>query len=319
VKVLVTGGAGFIGTNLCRALVRDHYVVVLDDLSTGRVDNLSGVDVDLMFGSVLDRHDVRAAARGVGAIVHLAAVPPVPCSVEDPFVSHNVNATGALVVLEVAREAGAHVVLASSGSVYGDIGDSGDTRAESGACRPASPHGVSKLAAESYASAYASSFGLDTISFRLFNVFGPRQVPDAPNAAVVPAFAVAALRGEALVVHGDGEQSRDFTFVDSVVDVLVDAVGSRRVSPYPVDLAFGTGTTVNALARLVGELVGRDLDVRRVAPRPGDIRHSRACPEGLRELFPAARPVPLRTGLSRTLAWLSNHAEEFGIPTEARL
>jgi UDP-glucose 4-epimerase len=317
VKILVTGGAGFIGANLCRALVRENHVVVLDDLSSGRAPNISGVDVDLMFGSVLDRHDVRAAARGVGAIIHLAAVPSVPRSVEDPFVSHNVNATGALVVLEVAREVGAHVVLASSASVYGD--NSGDTRARSIACRPASPHDVSKLAAESYTSAYAASFGLDTISFRLFNAFGPRQVPDAPSAAVVAAFAVAALRDEALVVQGDGEQSRDFTFVDSVVDVLVDAVNSRRVSPYPVDLAFGTRTTVNELARLVGELVGRDLDVRHVAPRPGDIRHSRACPDGLRELFPAARPVPLRTGLSRTLAWLSRHAEEFGIPTEARL
>jgi UDP-glucose 4-epimerase len=317
VKVLVTGGAGFIGANLCRALVRDHHVVVLDDLSSGRAPSLSGVDVDLMFGSVLDRHDVRAAARGVGAIVHLAAVPSVPRSVDDPFVSHNVNATGALVVLEVAREVGAHVVLASSGSVYGD--HSGDTRAGTIACRPTRPHDVSKLAAESYTSAYAASFGLDTISFRLFNVFGPRQVPDTPGAAVVTAFAVAALRDEALVVHGDGEQSRDFTFVDSVVDVLVDAVDSQRVSPYPVDLAFGTRTTVNELARLVGELVGRDLDVRHVAPRPGDIRHSRACPDGLRELFPAAHPVPLRAGLSRTLAWLSSHAEEFGIPTEVRL
>jgi UDP-glucose 4-epimerase len=317
-KILVTGGAGFIGANLCRTLVENHHVVVLDDLSTGSADNLAGLDIDLIRGTVLDPDTVRSACRGADAIVHLAAVPSVPRSLIDPFSSHNVNATGTLVVLDAAKQTDAHVVLASSSSVYGDgeSGGDGGPLDEESPCRPTSPFGVSKLAAESYAGAYAASFGLDITAFRFFNVFGPLQTPDNPYAAVVPAFALAALRGEPLFVEGDGEQSRDFTYVDSVVEVLSEAVRYRRTTTGPVNLAFGTRTTVNELIAMLTELVGRRLDVRHTVPRPTDVRHARGCPLAFREMFPAAQPVPLRTGLSSTLAWLSIHTQTFGVTRE---
>ena len=312
-KIVITGGAGFIGANLCRVLAPRHEVLVLDDMSTGRVANLAGVDITVRLGSVLDANKVRDVCEGASAIVHLAATPSVPRSLEDPLRSHEVNVTGTLTVLEVAREIGAHVVLASSSSVYGR--DGATARQEDVVCRPVSPYGVSKLAAESYAAAYQSSFGLDTISFRFFNVFGPLQSPGDTYSAVVPAFLRAALRGVPLTVHGDGEQSRDFTFVDSVVRVLCDAVERRLTRPVPVNLAYGTRTTLNELVTVFSEVLDRPLEVRHVPPRAGDIRHSRACPDRFRTLFPDVEPVPLRTGLRRTLAWLQNRPETVGVAT----
>lgn len=311
-KIVITGGAGFIGANLCQALVPRHEVLVLDDLSTGRVPNLAGVDITVRIGSVLDARTVREVCQGASTIVHLAAIPSVPRSIENPLRSHETNTTGTLTVLEVAREIGAHVVLASSSSVYG--GDGTTAKAEDAVCRPTSPYGVSKLAAESYAAAYQSSFGLDTISFRFFNVFGPLQSPGHTYSAVVPAFLRAALRGEPLTIHGDGEQSRDFTFVDSVVRVLGDAVERRLTRPAPVNLAFGSRTTLNELVSMFSEILGRPLEVRHEPPRAGDIRHSRACPDTFRALFPDVDPVPLRTGLNRTLAWMMGQVDPVGVP-----
>ncbi|TNC21879.1 NAD-dependent epimerase/dehydratase family protein [Amycolatopsis alkalitolerans] len=303
-KILVTGGAGFIGANLCRALAERHDVIVLDDLSTGRPANLGPVDVDLQVGSVLDPSVLRRACRGVAAIVHLAAVPSVPRSLEDPRRSHDTNVTGTVAVLDAARDVGAHVVLASSSSVYGR--NPVLPKAEGLVCRPSSPYAVSKLAAESYAAAYRTSFGLETIAFRFFNVFGPLQAPDHAYAAVIPAFASAALRGLPLTVHGDGTQTRDFTYVDTVVRVLAQAVTGRTTSETPVNLAFGTRTSLNDLVRLLEEELGHRLKVRYRPPRRGDVQHSQACPDTLRSLFPAISPVPLRPGLRRTLSWLRN-------------
>jgi UDP-glucose 4-epimerase len=303
VRIVITGGAGFIGANLCRAMASRHEVRVLDDLSTGSAGNLTGVDVAVRLGSVLDADVVREVCDGADAIVHLAAIPSVPRSIENPVRSHDVNVTGTLTVLEVARETGAHVVLASSSSVYGE----GSTaKSEDVVCRPASPYAVSKLAAEAYTSAYRTSFALDTISFRFFNVFGPLQAPDHAYAAVVPAFLHAALRDVPLPLYGDGEQSRDFTFVDSVVGVLAEAVERRLTHSTAVNLAFGTRTTLNKLVALLGEIFGRRLEVEHRPSRPGDIRHSRAYPATLRELFPDVRPVPVRTGLERTLSWMES-------------
>jgi UDP-glucose 4-epimerase len=309
-RIVITGGAGFIGANLCRVLAPRHEVRVLDDLSTGQVTNLAGTGLTVEVGSVLDTDTVREVCEGASAIVHLAAIPSVPRSIENPLRSHETNVTGTLRVLEVAREVGAHVVLASSSSVYGD---GATAKAEDAVCRPASPYGVSKLAAESYAAAYRTSFALDTVSFRFFNVFGPLQAPDHAYAAVVPAFLHAALCGVPPTVYGDGEQSRDFTFVDSVVGLLAEAVERRLTSPTPVNLAFGTRTTLNGLVDVLSEILGRRLEVRHKPSRLGDIRHSRAYPAALRELFPDVRPVPLRVGLERTLAWMESQSETLGI------
>ncbi|HJQ44882.1 MAG TPA: NAD-dependent epimerase/dehydratase family protein [Amycolatopsis sp.] len=305
-KVVITGGAGFIGANLCRTLAEQHDVVVLDDLSTGSVANLAGVEVDLRVGSVLEADHVRRVCVGADAIVHLAAVPSVPRSLENPRRSHDVNVTGTVAVLDAAREVGAHLVVASSSSVYGSNRTLPKT--EDLVCRPTSPYGVSKLAAESYAIAYQSSFGLETVAFRFFNVFGPLQAPGHAYAAVVPAFASAALRGDPLTIYGDGRQTRDFTFVDTVVGVLARAVTRRTVSPTPVNLAYGTRTSLNDLVALLSDAVGRRLDVSYRPPRPGDIRDSQASPAALRALYPDVRPVPLRTGLLRTLSWLETQA-----------
>lgn len=308
-RIVITGGAGFIGANLCRVMAPRHEVRVLDDLSTGSEDNLAG-GVTMLVGSVLDIDAVREVCAGATTIVHLAAIPSVPRSIENPLRSHEANVTGTLTVLEVAREVGAHVVVASSSSVYGD---GAMAKAEGVVCRPASPYAVSKLAAESYAAAYRTSFALDTISFRFFNVFGPLQAPDHAYAAVIPAFLRDALLGVPLTVYGDGEQSRDFTFVDSVVELLADAVERRLTSPTPVNLAFGTRTTLNTLVDLLSEVMGRRPEVRHKPSRLGDIRHSRAYPAALRELFPDVRPVPLRVGLARTLSWMESQAERLGI------
>lgn len=302
-KVVVTGGAGFIGANLCRELVRRRAdVVVLDDLSTGKRGNLAGVDVELRVGSVLDRHAVMDAFRGADSVVHLAAVPSVTRSLQDPRRTHDVNVTGTLEVLEAARAVGAHVVVASSSSVYGR--NPVLPKSEEMACWPVSPYGSSKLAAESYTLSFQHCFDLPCAVFRFFNVFGPLQPPAHPYAAVVPSFVWAALRGEPLVVFGDGKQSRDFTFVGSVVEVLADCVARTVSCAHPVNLAFGTRTSLNDLIVALSALLGRELEVVHGPARNGDVRHSQASGSALHELFPSVQPVSLETALTGTVEWM---------------
>jgi len=305
-RVLVTGGAGFIGANLCRTLVRSGAdVVVIDDLSTGYAANLEGLNVDLRVASILDAGLLADACAGVSSIVHLAARPSVPKSLVDPRRSHDVNATGTVSVLEAARAVGAQLVISSSSSVYGNAATL--PKRESMACSPASPYAVSKLAAESYGLAYQRCYGVPCTVFRFFNVFGPLQAAGHDYAAVVPAFVWAALNGEPISVYGDGEQTRDFTFVDSVTDVLQQCVVRRVLHDAPVNLAFGTRTTVNTLVELLAALLGRRLEVDRRPARAGDVRHSQAATESLTRLFPDAAPVPLEDGLSRTIGWMEEH------------
>jgi UDP-glucose 4-epimerase len=305
VRVLVTGGAGFIGANLCRRLVDTAgvgAVRALDDLSTGREANLAGVDVALTVGSILDEPTLRKAADGAEAIVHLAARPSVPRSLADPLASHLANATGTVMVLEAARRTGAHVVVASSSSVYG--ANPTLPKHEDMATRPMSPYAASKLATEAYTNAYAHSFGLDTLAFRFFNVFGPHQPAGHAYAAVVPAFVDAALAGRPLTVYGDGTQSRDFTFVDTVTAVLADAVARRVSDPDPVNLAFGTRTDLLTLIGLLEEQVGVPLDRDHQPSRVGDVPHSQADSSRLHALFPDVTPTPLAEGLAATVAWM---------------
>jgi UDP-glucose 4-epimerase len=304
-KVVVTGGAGFIGANLCARLARDPAfteVVAFDDVSTGDWRNLDGVDVVRVEGDILDGRALDAAFDGADAVVHLAARPSVPRSLADPVRSHLVNATGTVEVLEAARRAGdRYVVVASSSSVYG--ANPTLPKHESLATLPLSPYAASKLATESYALAYQHSFGLPTLAFRFFNVFGPLQPAGHAYAAVVPAFIDAALRGVPLPVHGDGKQSRDFTFVGTVTDVLADAVQRRVTSAEPVNLAFGTRTDLLTVIELLGRILDRPLDVQHTDPRPGDVRHSQADHTRLTELFPELEPVPLEDGLRLTVEW----------------
>jgi len=309
-RVLVTGGAGFIGANLCRALVATPgmaRVTVIDDLSTGRLDNLSDVDVDLVEGSILDPGALARAVSGADAVVHLAARPSVPRSLQDPMATHAVNATGTLLVLEAARAAGRpHVVVASSSSVYG--ANRTLPAHEDLAPRPLSPYAASKLAAEGYALGHASSFGLPVLVFRFFNVFGPLQRADHAYAAVVPAFVAAALADRPLPVHGDGRQTRDFTFVGSVVAVLVDALARGVTADGPVNLAFGGRHSLVDLAETLAAVLGRPLALEHGPPRAGDVRDSQADQSRLRALFPDRVPVSLADGLRDTVAWFGQLA-----------
>ncbi len=317
---MVTGGAGFIGANLCRALSGggDVDVIVLDDFSTGHRDNLAGVDgIEVVEGSILDAPLLDRVTAGAGAVVHLAARPSVPRSLEDPVATHEVNATGTLRVLEAARRAGgAHVVVASSSSVYG--ANRVLPANEDLTPRPLSPYGASKLAAEAYALSYGPSFGLPVMVFRFFNVFGPLQRAGHAYAAVVPAFVAAALAGEPLPIHGDGLQTRDFTFVGSVVQVLADALDRTVTAPGPVNLAFGGRHSLLDLAGALGDVLGHPLALAHGPARAGDVRDSQADQGRLRALFPDLEPVPLADGLARTVAWFRAAGASSGVPAPAR-
>lgn len=305
VKVVVTGGAGFIGANLGRhlsSLDEVTEVVAFDNLSTGYATNLDGLDVRLVEASILDVDALDAEVDGAAAVVHLAARASVPRSIADPVASHDANATGTLNVLEAARRhGGVHVVVASSSSVYGANPEL--PKREELASRPMSPYAASKLATESYTLAWQHSYDMPTLAFRFFNVFGPLQAAGHAYAAVIPAFVDAALRGEPLQVHGDGTQSRDFTYVDTVCSVLADAVRRRVSSPEPVNLAFGTRTTLLEVIELIEALLGHAVKVEHTASRVGDVPHSQAANDRLLELFPDVTPVDLRTGLSATIDW----------------
>ena len=304
-KVVVTGGAGFIGANLCRQLlVTDGVseVVALDDLSSGEAANLDAIDARLVVGDLVDPDVLDDVLPGTSAVVHLGARPSVPRSLEDPLASHHANATGTLQVLEaVRRHHVGHIVVASSSSVYGQ--NPTLPKREDLTPMPASPYAVSKLAAESYALAHAACFGFGALAFRFFNVFGPLQAAGHAYAAVVPSFVAGALADEPVVVHGDGGQTRDFTYVTSVGEVLAAVVRDGVVSQRPVNLAFGGRATLLEVLDLLEAILGHPIERTHTATRAGDVRDSQADQTTLRALVPGIEPVGLEEGLRRTVEW----------------
>jgi UDP-glucose 4-epimerase len=312
-RVVVTGGAGFIGSNLCRQLLDTDgidSVAVIDDLSNGNRTNLDGLDVTFVEGTILDDDALDRAFSGADAVVHLAALGSVPRSVAEPLASHHANATGTVMVLEAARRHGnLHTIVASSSSVYGS--NPVLPKHEDLATRPLSPYGGSKLATEGYTLAWGSSYGMPVLAFRFFNVFGPMQPAGHVYAAVIPAFVDAALRGGPVTVHGGGTQSRDFTYVGTVCATITDALLRGVTSPDPVNLAFGSRISLLDTLEILEGLVQRHIDRDHVENRKGDVPHSQADNTRLRALFPNIEPVPFADGLRTTVGWMrAEHARQ---------
>ena len=309
---LVTGGAGFIGSHVVRALLADgQRVRVIDNLSPGSAENLREIRGDIEFLEA-DLRDETAAARataGVELVFHLAALPSVPRSLADPWASHDHNVNGTMRLLEAARAAGVRrVVYSSSSSIYGDTPVLPKVETMEPLCR--SPYAAAKLAGEQYVLAYARSGLVEGVALRYFNVFGPRQSPRSAYAAVIPAFFEAALRSGTADVHGDGEQTRDFTYVANVVEAnRLAAFGpAERVSGWAVNCGAGSRTSLNALLGLVEQVSGRAVARRHTQPRPGDVRDSLASLDRAERVLGYRPLTGLEEGLARTWEWFSRAA-----------
>lgn len=310
-RVVITGGAGFVGANLARELLsRGADVVVIDDLSSGFRENLNGLDVEFIEASILENASLEPITNA-DAVVHLAAQVSVPHSVAEPGLTNEVNITGTLRVLEAARTNNAHVIVASSAAVYG--ANPQLPKVESMPPMPVSPYAVSKLATEAYAIAYQHCYGLPTLAFRFFNIFGPLQAPGHAYAAVVPAFVDAAVRGEPLQIHGDGLQTRDFTYVGTIVETLCNAIERRVTSLEPVNLAFGTRYSLLEVAELMEAGLGHAVERNYVGVREGDVRDSQADSTKLTLLFPEVQPDELAEGLRETISWMKKRNQESGV------
>jgi UDP-glucose 4-epimerase len=302
---LVTGGAGFIGSHLVEALVeRGHTVRVLDNFSTGDAANLESVRerVRVFDGDITDLTTVRAAVQGVEVVFHQAALASVPRSVADPMATHQACVNGTLHVLLAAREAGVRrVVYAASSSAYGNSVRL--PKCESDPTLPLSPYAVAKLAGEQYCAAFSEVYGLETVRLRYFNVFGPRQTPDSPYAAVIPKFMQAMTSGRSPVLHGDGEQSRDFTFVADVVRANLLAAEAPGISGKVYNIACGRRTSLLELVAHLNTLLGYAIKPTHAPARPGDVRHSQASISRAREDLGYEPATDMLTGLRRCLEW----------------
>lgn len=328
--ILVTGGAGFIGSHLVEALLRrGEKVRILDNLSTGKKENLEevtgytlspgtdaikaprflfrGERAEFLFGDISDVETCRMTCQGISYIFHQAALGSVQRSVEDPIASQQANATGTLNILQAARETGVRrVIYASSSSVYGDVSSNPDEvvpKHENLPLDPQSPYAVSKLSGENYCRVFSNLYGLETVSLRYFNVFGPRQDPNSIYAAVIPKFITALLKGDSPVIYGDGQQSRDFTCVENVVKANLLAMKKPGISGEAFNIACGQRTTVNDLLSLLQEISSKKIPPRYEEPRRGEVRHSLASIDLARSRLGYAVKVGLKEGLCATWEW----------------
>jgi UDP-glucose 4-epimerase len=303
--VLVTGGAGFIGSHVVDRLVRDGCRVrVLDDFSTGHLENLEGQRgrIEIQDGSITSVPDLARALNGIEAIVHLAALPSVQRSVEEPLASHEVCATGTLNVLDAARRAGVRrVVYAASSSAYGDI--AGTVRSESEPVSPLSPYAAAKLSGEHYCRCFSVVYGLETVRLRFFNIFGPRQDAKSPYSGVIALFIAAMLAGRAPRIDGDGRQSRDFTYIDNAVDAVVKALDAGPANGNVYNIGIGQSSSVLDLVRELNKILGKSIEPTFGPARPGDVRHSEADITLARRDLGYEPTVSFALGLERTLAF----------------
>ena len=305
-KVGVTGGAGFIGSNLTRRLISEgHDVVVFDDLSTGLISNVVQSNCTFINASITEHQTLYSALRECQTIFHLAARGSVPRSIKNPVATHAVNATGTLNVLEVARETGAHVIFSSSSSVYGR--NMQLPKDESMWLGPMTPYAASKLAAEGYVQAYASAYEVPTTILRFFNVFGPRQRPDHEYAAVLPKWIWLAMQEKAIDVYGDGSASRDFTYIETVLDIAMTAMNEKVLTEGALNLAYGNRIFLSDTIEMLRKHFP-NLQVNYLGERLGDVKESQNAPALLNRLFPKVQPKEFETALTETILWL----QEFG-------
>jgi len=306
---LVTGGAGFIGSHVVRRLVgAGHQVRVIDNLSTGRMDKLADVvsDVDFHQADLRNGEHCRAACRGIDMVFHQAALPSVPRSVEQPDLFHANNVDGTFKLLMAARDAGCRrVIYAGSSSVYGDQPEL--PKHEGMRPAPLSPYALNKLVGEYYCSVFTHSYGLETVTLRYFNVFGAHQDPAGDYAAVIPAFVSALLKDRSPVIYGDGEQTRDFTHIDNVVEANLLAAQAERAEGQAINVACGQRVTINEVVTEVGRLLGKDIAPTHAAPREGDVMHSSADIRLAAATIGYRPQVTLTEGLSRTIEWYKDN------------
>lgn len=303
---VVTGGAGFIGSHIVERLVaKGHEVRVVDNLSTGKMENLASWIERVAFfpKDVCDTGALGEIFHGADYVLHQAAIPSVPRSVDDPMATNRVSVDGTLSVLLAARSAGVRrVVYASSSSVYGDAPTS--PKIETMPTNPLSPYAVSKLAGECYVRAFSAVYGLETVALRYFNIFGPRQDPNSPYSAAIPKFIQAMLAGAAPVVYGDGEQTRDFTYVANAVEANLLACEAPDASGRVFNVGCGAEVSVNEILAMLGEILGVSMEAEYAPPRPGEVRHSRASIDAAAAVLGYRPLVDIHEGLEKTARWL---------------
>jgi len=308
-KFLVTGGAGFIGSNICKKLVLDGcFVRVIDNLLTGKKANLADIidRIEFIEADMGDEAVARSAMKDIDVVLHQGALPSVPRSIDDPAATHKHCVDATFTLLLAARDAGVkRFVYASSSSAYGDTPTL--PKVETMPTNPLSPYAAAKLAGEYYAKVFYEVFGLETISLRYFNVFGPHQDPTSQYAAAIPAFVTAILKDKQPTVFGDGEQSRDFTYVDNVVEANLLAARVEHTAGEVLNIACGEAITVNAIIALINDLVGKNIEPLYTDPRPGDIKHSLADISLAEKLLGFKPIVPFEQGLQEAISWYSEN------------
>jgi UDP-glucose 4-epimerase len=304
-RFLITGGAGFIGSNLCRKLVKEGcFVRVIDNLITGKLSNLTGLmdKMDFIQADMGDPAVARTAMKDIDIVLHQGAVPSVPRSVDDPLTTHKHCVDATFTLLMAARDAGVkRFVYAASSSAYGDTPTL--PKVENMLTNPLSPYAVAKLAGEYYCSVFAKVYGLQTISLRYFNVFGPYQDPASQYAAAIPAFVTKIIKNKPPTVYGDGEQSRDFTYIDNVVHANLSAARAAKLSGEVVNIACGQRITVNEIIRMINKILGKSVQPKYEPSRPGDVKHSLASIELAKKVIGYKPVISFGDGLERAIAW----------------
>ena len=302
-KVLVTGGAGFVGTNLALNLLEHGYdVKIFDDLSTGLEQNIPK-DTEFINASILDTNKLKNAIKACDVVVHLGARGSVPRSIKDPIATHDVNSSGTLNVLEAARSSGSHYIFSSSSSVYGS--NMTLPKSENMVLRPLTPYAASKMSGEALSLAYAKSYELPVSTFRFFNIFGPWQRPDHEYAAVLPKWISKCIKGDEIEIFGDGLQTRDFTYVGTVVNIILSCISKKILHPEPVNLAYGNNISLNQVLEIM-KFNFPTLNVKYLPPRKGDVLHSKNDPKLIKTLYPDITRDKFEVSLQKTIDWFKN-------------